>query len=248
MLYNDSGDRMNKTKDNKLELHNSISGTIVFFLYFIMTNLQALPLILLGIDTSRMSDLAKGIYLISYQVIMIVIFMLLFKDIIFRCFKDFKDNFKKYTKEYFKYWYILFGLMILSNVVIFMIKPGSMAANQVAINQSFVSMPIYTYISAVILAPFIEELMFRQSLRNIFKSDKFFIFISGFLFGGMHVFSSMSSWFDLLYLFPYCIPGFIFAYVLVKSKNIFIPIGLHFFHNGLLMSLQVILLLAGYLS
>lgn len=34
----------------KKELKNSINGTIVFFLYYIMVNLQALPLLMLGIN------------------------------------------------------------------------------------------------------------------------------------------------------------------------------------------------------
>jgi membrane protease YdiL (CAAX protease family) len=48
---------------------------------------------------------------------------------------------------------------------------------------------------------------------------------------------------DLLFIIPYSIPGFIFAYVYTKSKNICIPISLHFIHNGIMMSLQILLLL-----
>ena len=38
--------------------------------------------------------------------------------------------------------------------------------------------------------------------------------------------------------------GIVEKYYYPKSKNIFIPISLHFIHNGIMMGLQIILLLA----
>ena len=59
----------------------------------------------------------------------------------------------------------------------------------------------------------------------------------------MHVISTLENLVDLLFIIPYSIPGFIFAYIYSKSKNIFVPISLHFIHNGIMMSLQILLLL-----
>ena len=70
-----------------------------------------------------------------------------------------------------------------------------------------------------------------------------FIIISGIIFGGLHVITGFSSPIDLLYLIPYCAPGFAFAYILADSDNIFIPISLHFMHNGILIALQFMLLI-----
>ncbi|MBQ8234787.1 MAG: CPBP family intramembrane metalloprotease, partial [Bacilli bacterium] len=85
----------------------------------------------------------------------------------------------------------------------------------------------------------------RNCLYKIFKNKYLFIFISGFIFGSLHVFNDSMVISDLLYLIPYCTPGFIFAYILTKSDNIFNTIGLHFIHNGTLMTLQVVLMLQG---
>ena len=104
-------------------------------------------------------------------------------------------------------------------------------------------MPIYTFISAVIIAPFLEELVFRKSFRDMFSNNLLFIILSGLTFGAFHVIGSFETLFDLIYIIPYSIPGFVFAYTLSKSKNIFVPIGLHFLHNGILMALQTFLML-----
>ena len=101
------------------------------------------------------------------------------------------------------------------------------------------------FITAVILAPVIEELVFRQAFRNIITNNWLFIIISGLVFGSLHVITSYETPTDLLYLIPYSAPGIIFAYTLVKSKNIFVPMGLHFIHNGLLLSLQFVVLIFG---
>ena len=66
--------------------------------------------------------------------------------------------------------------------------------------------------------------------------------MSGLVFGGLHVISSYTNLINLIYIIPYSIPGFIFAYTLVRSKNIFVPIGLHFFHNAIMMIVQIVLL------
>jgi membrane protease YdiL (CAAX protease family) len=69
--------------------------------------------------------------------------------------------------------------------------------------------------------------------------------MSAFVFGGLHVFSSAETLIDLLYIIPYGAPGFVFAYMLSKTDNIFVPMGFHFMHNGILVALQILLLLVG---
>ena len=71
--------------------------------------------------------------------------------------------------------------------------------------------------------------------------------MSGLIFGGLHVVGNINHWYDLLYLIPYCTPGFIFAYIMSKTNNVFVSMGLHFLHNGMIMSLQVLLIMLGQL-
>ncbi len=229
---------MNKTK-------SVIKGLVVFMVYMLLQLFQSLPLELLGIDITAMSLMSKVIYLALYEIIFFIIIISFFINDLKKDFIDLKKNHKEYFSKYLKYWFIMLGLMVLSNLIITLIYPSNVAGNEEAIRNNLTKAPIYTFLSATIFAPFVEELVFRKGFSEIFKNKYLYIFFSGFIFGGLHVFSSMTSIMDLLYLLPYCIPGFVFAYVYQKSKNIFIPIGIHFIHNGILMSLQILIFLLG---
>lgn len=226
---------MNKDRENIL------IGITVFLLYFVQSLFQDLPLKLIGIDYYQMSLNSKIIYLLCYEFVFILILFLIYRKRFTNDFKDYIKNFKTYTRKYIEYWALAFGLMILSNLVIVNVFPTSVATNQENVNAVMNVAPLYMFISAVIYAPIIEETIFRLSIRNIFKNDTLFIIISGLIFGGLHVFGSFEKLVDLIYIIPYSIPGFVFAYTLVKSKNIFVPMSLHFFHNGFTMIMQIIL-------
>ena len=101
--------------------------------------------------------------------------------------------------------------------------------------------------SAIVFAPISEELVFRRSLKNIITSPTAFILTSGLIFGGLHVVSNINSWVDLLYLIPYSVHGLTFAYILSKTDNVLVSMGLHFMHNGIIISLEIFLLLLGVL-
>lgn len=212
-------------------------------LYFVLTELQAVPLILAGLNLNELSTTFIAIYSLIYSIVLLSSIALIFNMTLKNHWFDLKKNHKNYFNKYIKYWFLALGIMIISNLIILLINPGATAGNEDAIKKMFEVAPIYTFISAVFLAPFIEELVFRLSIRYVVKSDWLFIILSGLAFGGMHIIGTYESPLDLLYIIPYSAPGLAFAYILTKCKNIFVPIGLHFLHNGLLMSLQVFVLI-----
>lgn len=224
---------------------NFFIGFSAIILYFVFTQLQGLPLVLLDIDIENLSQTFIVWYSFFFTVVLIFILVFIYRKTLKSNWLDLKQNHQEYFKKYLKYWFLALGIMMLSNFIILLIRPGSIAGNEEAVKDLFESVPIYTFISAVFLAPFLEELTFRLSFRYMFKNDWLFIISSGLVFGLMHIVGTYETVYDLLYLVPYSTPGIIFAYVLTKSKNIFVPIGLHFIHNGLLMSLQVFVLIFG---
>lgn len=226
----------------KEEIKKISMGVLVLLLYFIYYTCNTIPLTLLGINYNNLSLTLKIIYQLTYELIFIAIIIYIYKDKIKLNFKDFVKNFKPYIKKYTEYWAFAVALMIISNIFIINIYPNSQATNQQAINELFNVVPIYVIISSVLLAPILEELIFRLSFRYIFKNDTIFIMLSGIIFGGMHIIGSYTCLADWLYIIPYSIPGIVFAYTLKKSDNIFVPMSLHFLHNGLMMSVQIILL------
>jgi uncharacterized protein len=227
--------------DNMMEFKSIIKGFSALFIYLILTYLISLPFILFNIDIDGLSQTFKFIYMALYESLILIILVYLFKDHLKEKWIDLKNNHKSYFNKYFKYWLLAIGLMSISNGIIQLFDLG-VAENQTIIEEMFNESPLFIFFSAVILAPFLEELVFRLGFRYIFRTDYLFIFFSGITFGLLHIAGSDNLTSELIFLIPYSIPGFIFAYVLTKSKNIFVPIGLHFIHNGFIMALQFLIL------
>lgn len=220
-----------------------LTGLGSLVIYFVLTQLQAIPLIIVGLDVKELGTTFIAIYSLIYSIVLLATIALIFNKTLKKDWLDLKKNHKKYFSKYIKYWFLALGIMMISNLIILLINPGAAPGNEEAIKRMFEVAPIYTFISAVFLAPFIEELVFRLSFRYIIKIDWLFIILSGLTFGSMHIIGTYETPMDLLYIIPYSAPGLVFAYVLAKCKNIYVPIGLHFIHNGLLMSLQVFILI-----
>lgn len=231
-------------KEKNYDLIDMFIGFGVLFLYLIASAMPYDFIELFGVNYDNLSLIFRQIYLILYEVSLTLIIVYIYRKDFIPNFKDFLKNNIKYFKKYIKYWFIMLGLMILSNVVITMFTTTITSENQQAIVDTLGKAPIYTFIITVFIAPILEELVFRLSFRKIFKhTNILFIVFSGLFFGGMHVIGSLENLVDLLFIIPYSIPGFIFAYIYSKSKNICIPMSLHFIHNGIMMSLQILLLL-----
>ena len=213
--------------------------------YFILNELLTLPFLLAGVNYDSIPISIKVVYATVYEIMMIGIIILILKDDIKKALNDIKKNHMGYFSKYIKYWFLALIVMFVSNLIITFISKGGIAGNEETIRTMFSKTPVYIFISSVFFAPLLEELVFRQGIRNIFSNNIVFIIISGLVFGGLHVVGNINAWYDILYLIPYCTPGFVFAYILTKTDNIFVPMGLHFLHNGIIMSLQILLMVLG---
>lgn len=233
---------MIKKKSNDFKF--AIIGFMSILFYLTASSFPEIFFVLLKYDYNNLSETYKSVYLICYEFFILFMLISIYKDEFIKNFKDFLKNNKNYFKKYFKYWIIMIILMGLSNYIISFFTSTNISGNQQAIIELLKHHPIYTFILTVITAPFIEELVFRLSIRKIFlHSNILFIIISGLLFGSLHVIGNVETIADYLFIIPYSIPGFIFAYIYTKSDNICVPISLHFTHNGVMMLLQLLLLI-----
>lgn len=223
----------------------TIKGALGFLLFFMVLEFKYIPFEIIGIDVKNIPTILQCIYVIIIELIVIISIIILYKDYIIESFNDFKKNKNFFLKKYIKYWFIILIGTGLLNIIINTINSNGIAGNEEAIRKMMGQYPIYTWITGVLLAPIIEELSFRLSFKSIFKNKWVFIIMSGLVFGIFHLFGSVSSIYDLLYILPYSLPGCIFAYILYDSDNIFIPISLHLLHNGIVMGLQIFLLIFG---
>ena len=232
-------------KNNKFGkyLWNALLGAACISIYFLITEFELFFLNLMNVDYTSLPLTVKVIYLIGWEVLTICLIMFILNKKITRDFNLMKENHKQYFKKYFKFWLIAVAIMMISNLIINIVMSGDMPSNEETLRETFKISPFYIFFSSVIFAPLVEELVFRQSIRNIIPNKIFFILVSGLVFGGLHIVSGYSGPMDLLYLIPYCAPGFAFAYILADSDNIFISIALHFMHNGILIALQFMLLI-----
>lgn len=232
------------SKDNRKNLVNILTGFGVILFYLIATSFPESLLMLFNVDYSNLSLAFKSIYLILYEALITLVIIYVYRKDVIPNFKDFIKNNIKYFKKYIKYWFIMLGLMMLSNLIIINFTSTDISNNQQIIVDTLKYAPIYTFIVSVLIAPILEELVFRLSFRKIInKNNILYIIISGLIFGSMHVIGDFNSIIDLLFIIPYSIPGFIFAYIYSKSNNICISMSIHFIHNGIMMSLQILLML-----
>ena len=221
---------------------------LVIFLFLLYGDLLLIPLYALGIDINKLSDFYKILFLLFSESTLVLIIFLIYKRDMLKDWHDFKKNWKNYFEEYIKYWIILLILMYASNAVILLIQKilnhsQDIASNEEAVRKLINHYPIYMVISAILLGPLEEEIVFRKTCRKIFNNKWVFIIVSGLFFGLMHVVLTMKEPIDLLYIISYSIPGCIFAYVYDKSKNLFVNTMLHTIHNGVLVSLQLLLMI-----
>jgi membrane protease YdiL (CAAX protease family) len=224
----------------KKAIKNSLISISLILFYLFFNYIPIVFLYLIGIDYSSFSKIAKIMYMFICNIVVIsVIGGIYYKTLV----KDFKNFFNKniFTNldNSFKYWLIGFGVMVVSNLIITTIT-GGIASNEETVRSLIETSPFYMAFDVVIYAPLMEELIFRKSIRNITNNKWGYVLLSGLIFGGLHVISSISSPLDLLYIIPYGSLGIAFAYSYYKSNNIFSTITMHAMHNGLSFAILIL--------
>lgn len=210
------------------------------FLFILFFTISAIPMLIFRIDINKFNDLDKVIYSLACSLLFLVIIMLCYRKTLVKDFKPYFKNFGKNFENSFKYYLVGVGVMIFSNLIITLLFQGDLSTNETTVRSYINASPLLMAIDISFYAPLAEELLFRKSVRDVVKNKWLYIFISGFIFGGMHVIGT-EGLIGLLYLIPYCSLGFTFAYIYAKTDNIYSSIMLHFMHN----TLTLILLLVG---
>lgn len=202
-------------------------------------------------------------YLGSCAVVLPLIGSKLIKDI-----KRFSGN----ANFYLKWWVIGFAMMyasaILANVIINIFSlglksPGN-SENQETINALMASGGLNYAIIAIVtvlIAPVLEELIFRKALFGLFKKDTFLpVIISSIIFAGIHVFPACAqillnifmhkaTFLDLhlefICIFSYLAQAIALSFVYYKTKRNLVPcILIHFSNNLIALILNTILIFA----
>lgn len=233
-----------KVQNNHLDITHKILnlcksiGLILLLLYW-----SSIPIIILmsfGIDYTKFSFIAKIIYMVMCDVIFLLFIMYIYRKDIIRDFKNFfNKDFLKNIGIALTYWLIGVSIMIFSNFIIYYITHGGMAANEESVRELINKAPIYMLFDVAIYAPITEELIFRRSFKDFIEQKYVYIFVSGLVFGGLHIISSLENITGLLYLIPYGTLGICFAALYKRTDNIFSTISMHALHNSISFAILI---------
>lgn len=228
---------------NRIErvLMKGLESLGLILLLLIWNYILVLILEILGIHYSDFSEMTKIIYLLfNDSLFMLFLIFLYRKDVQRDFYQYFKVDFFKNIRQSLAYWGAGLLVMIISNFVISILTNGTLAANEESVRSLIDIAPWYMAFQLMIYAPITEELIFRRSIRDVFHNPILYVFMSGLIFGGLHVLTSLESAMGLLYLIPYCSLGFAFALLYQKSNNIFSTITVHSIHNTLALILYLV--------
>ena len=149
------------------------------------------------------------------------------------------EDFKKINKDAlslaYKNWIKGLIIMYVSNILIILLTKD-IATNESYNRDILFESPLYAISVMVFVAPLIEELIFRLSIKNLFKNKWIYAITSGFIFGLMHL-TTASSPLELLFIIPYGALGFFFAKSVYETDNIWSSMITHMTHNGAIIAL-----------
>jgi len=209
----------------------------ILFLFLYIDYLVIAIYYTLGNDLHNLTMIDKIIVLFAKYFIIIIIFLI--KDYKYLKDKwiDFCKNFKKYLRISFKNWFIGFLIMIISNYIINQFITG-IGENENGVQTLIAKLPIIAFILTTILAPFVEEMIFRKNLQSCVDNKLLYMLLSGFIFGFIHT-SIDTNIYELLLIIPYGALGYMFAKTINETDNIYTTIMMHMFHNGVLTLLAI---------
>lgn len=217
----------------KILLTFSLFLAELLYSYFAIIILQKF-----GINITSYSNTTKYKILIGIDVSYMFILFLLYRKTLLKDLPSYFKNFFKNINIGIKYWIIGLCIMMLSNIIISHYFPGG-SANEEAVQTIIKQVPTYMIFSTVVYAPFVEELIFRKSIRDIINNNYLYIIISGLVFGFVHTLAGSTTK-ELLYIIPYGALGCSFAIMYIKTKNIYTSMTFHMIHNAIIVSISIL--------
>lgn len=230
--------------DDKINLPKAGLAILILIGFFFSSLIQLPIMFILGLTRENISANANAntevfLAIVSDLFLLVILIAIYFEDLK-KDFLVFKKKYNEYLDTSFKYYFIGLLVMALSNVLINTLTPSNIASNEESVQAMIKASPFLTLICTGILAPFVEELIFRKSFRDAFNSKALFIVVSSLVFGGLHVILTLKHLYELLYLIPYCSLGVAFCYSYVKTNNIFTTISLHAIHNTVITVMSIV--------
>ena len=226
-----------KTASGGMNRTERVAGTIFFLVYLLVMPLLAtriFDLLEVVLDTTINDSLRNVLYYYT----LFAVTVLLFHSYLAHTSSRFLDNLNRALST------MLLGLLVFygANELIFrvcnVLFNSRTNLNDMTIAAQVASAPRMTALIVVLLAPFVEEVLFRGlvfgGLRG--KSVLLAYAVSCALFALVHVWQFVVQSRDLTYfllMVQYLVPGVVLAWVYDRSGTLWTAIGLHAVTNAL---------------
>ena len=221
---------------------------LCFILFFNLNYLVALLFNLVGINYNTFNYKDYTYFNVLIELILFVVVMLLYNKEFKKDYKIFKLNVKDNIRKIISYFALFIALKIgtalVSSILSFALNfTLGESENQEAVMKLVSAEPLLMIINTCILAPFVEEGIFRLSIRKVFNNKYLFILVSGLFFGMMHIFpTDLPTSQALIYSITYVTMGFYLAYIYTETENIWFVIFIHALNNLFSMIISLALL------
>ena len=179
------------------------------------------------------------------ELIMFVVVLLFYKKYLKKDLVLFKLNKKDYIKKIISYFLIFlvvkYGVALFSSLLLVMLGSDLVTSeNQETVVTLAKTMPFMMMISTSLLAPFVEEGIFRLGIKKVINNKYLFILVSGLVFGFMHIFpTELPLYVALIESLNYVTMGLLLAYIYNETDNIYVVVIIHALNN--LLSMLMIL-------
>lgn len=229
-------------KDN---VKNIFKLIISFVLFFNLSLVIAYIFKLVGISYSDFNYIDYACLNTFIELIMFVVVLLFYKKYLKKDLVLFKLNKKDYIKKIISYFLIFlvvkYGVTLFSSLLLVMLGSDLVTSeNQEAVVTLAKTLPFMMMISTSLLAPFVEEGIFRLGIKKVINNKYLFILVSGLIFGFMHIFpTELPLYVALIESLNYVTMGLLLAYIYNETDNIYVVVIIHALNN--LLSMLMIL-------
>ena len=229
-------------KDN---VKNIFKLIISFVLFFNLSLVIAYIFKLVGINYSNFNYIDYACLNTFIELIMFVVVLLFYKKYLKKDLVLFKLNKKDYIKKIISYFLIFlivkYGVALFSSLLLVMLGSDLVTSeNQETVVTLAKTLPFMMMISTSLLAPCVEEGIFRLGIKKVINNKYLFILVSGLIFGFMHIFpTELPLYVALIESLNYVTMGLLLAYIYNETDNIYVVVIIHALNN--LLSMLMIL-------
>ena len=116
-------------------------------LVILLISFKELFVMLIPVDFNSLSLSVKVLFNFIADLIFLTFIIILYKDTLFKDFKNFIKDLGNNLETAFKYWLIGFIIMIISNLIIVVFVNGAVASNEETVRSLISIAPIYMIFS-----------------------------------------------------------------------------------------------------